>query len=122
LSFKTALKYNYLNDHDANLTFCLQHENGLTYNMNIIPDFFKSQLEIKLNDESVHVIKVLLKFKLNLLQFFTFDQLTSKFINNFFAVDETTTSDDDDEEELFQVSKLVISFVFNDLHILILPK
>jgi len=27
LSFKTALKYNYLNDHDANLTFCLQHEN-----------------------------------------------------------------------------------------------
>ncbi len=27
LSFKTALKYNYLNDHDANLNFCLQHEN-----------------------------------------------------------------------------------------------
>jgi hypothetical protein len=63
------------------------------------------------------VIKVLLKFKLNLLQFFTFDELTSKFINNLFVVDETTTSDDDDEEELFQVSKQVISFVFNDLYL-----
>ncbi len=63
------------------------------------------------------MIKVLLKFKLNLLQFFTFDELTSKFINNLFVVDETTTSDDDDEEELFQVSKQVISFVFNDLYL-----
>ncbi len=27
LSFKTAFKYNYLNDHDANLTVCLQHTN-----------------------------------------------------------------------------------------------
>ena len=135
INFKTAFKYNYLSDHNANLTVCLQHSNdhirasSLEYiykyfesNSEIDEEFVKSQLKLKLDDRSLHVLKVLLKFKLNLLKFFSFQELTTKLITNLFYNSSENEMEVDgqvveDDEELFDVRKLIISFIFDDLYL-----
>ena len=119
---KSTFKYNYIEDVGANLAICLQHTNevirakAIEYihenakkNENIDLDFVKSQLELRFNDDSVCVVRAILKFNVDLLKYFTINELKKHFIEAIFV---KSSSSDGWSELKKQAIEILFSSVY----------